>query len=412
MTGLEHLPTPAAPGPSAMRKAEAGEATETAGLPGSWLDRLLAATVGIPVERGVDAVSRFMLEALAELVPSFALGLFVAPLDSSHVGAAVDPVSLRKRAQAAVETVRGADEWFADLPYERRIQHTHAGIHVTLVAASDREHTLRDCRPLDPLLRRAAELTAVTIHTTRLVAARGRESQKLQRQIIQSEKLATLGQLAAGIVHELNNPLTSIVGYADYLHRKAQREEHDPGDTEKLRRISEAATRILLFSRELMAYARPSLDSRAPTPLHAVIDQALVFCEHLSSQANITVCRAYAATMPFVLGVRDQLIQVFINLFTNACHAMPVGGTLTIRTHEHPDTPSIRIRVMDTGCGILPEDLPRLFEPFFTTKGEGLGTGLGLCIVRNIVLLHGGRIDVESQPRVGTCFEVELPLAR
>jgi len=213
-------------------------------------------------------------------------------------------------------------------------------------------------------------------------------------------------------VHELNNPLTSIVGYSDYLRGKAERDKSDPSDIERLRRIGEAAARILRFSRDLMAYARPSIEPPAPLPMHAVVEQALVFCEHLFTRGGVRVARNFAGETHPVLGVRDQLTQVFVNLFTNACHAMEAhGGTLAVTTVIDPLRRSMRIIVGDTGLGIEPETLKHIFDPFFTTKTEGRGTGLGLSIVRNIVLLHGGSITVESVPREGTTFSLELPLA-
>jgi two-component system NtrC family sensor kinase len=113
-----------------------------------------------------------------------------------------------------------------------------------------------------------------------------------------------------------------------------------------------------------------------------------------------------------VLGVRDQLTQVFVNLFTNACHSMEAqGGKLSVSTEVDAQRRAVKVTVADTGHGIDAENLKRIFDPFFTTKTEGRGTGLGLSIVRNIILLHGGTISVESSPRAGTTFFVELPIA-
>ena len=212
-------------------------------------------------------------------------------------------------------------------------------------------------------------------------------------------------------MHELNNPLTSIVGYSDYLRAKAEREKSDPNDVERLRRIGEAAARILRFSRDLMAYARPSIEPPSPVAVHAVVEQALVFCEHIFTQNGVRVERNFAPEVRPVLGVRDQLTQVFVNLFTNACHAMESrGGMLSVTTELAPARRSVKITVTDTGHGIESETLKHIFDPFFTTKTEGRGTGLGLSIVRNIVLLHGGAIAVESAPRQGTTFFLELPI--
>jgi len=230
----------------------------------------------------------------------------------------------------------------------------------------------------------------------------------LERQVIQAEKLAQLGQLAAGVVHELNNPLTSISVYADYLIKKIDRERGDPDDREKLRRILQGAERILHFTRDLMSYARPSQDAPSRVDLHAVLDQALVFCEPLLEERRIRVERTYDAALPKMRAVESQLHQVLINLITNACHAMESGsGRLEIRTSSGRRGEVI-VEVCDNGCGITADDLGNIFEPFFTTKEPGLGTGLGLSIVRNIVRNHDGMVDVRSEPGRGTTFTVTL----
>jgi signal transduction histidine kinase len=271
---------------------------------------------------------------------------------------------------------------------------------------------MRDNTPVHFFVKRVAAVLASALRTTRLVSAKGRESLELRGQIIQSEKLASLGQIAAGVVHELNNPLTSIVGYSDYLRSKAERDHGDPNDIERLRRIGEAAGRILRFSRDLIAYARPSIQPPSPVAIHAVVDQAFVFCEHVIAPASIHVERHFAPDVRPVLGVRDQLTQVFVNLIINACHAMePRGGTLSIRTELSMQRRTVKVSVTDTGHGIEAESVKRIFDPFFSTKTDGRGTGLGLSIVRNIVLLHGGAIAVDSTVGRGTMFTLELPIA-
>jgi two-component system NtrC family sensor kinase len=148
-------------------------------------------------------------------------------------------------------------------------------------------------------------------------------------------------------------------------------------------------------------------------PMHAVVDQAFVFCEHVLRVSNVRVVRKFAADVRPVLGVRDQLTQVFVNLFTNACHAMePTGGTLSVETELDVVRRAVRVVITDTGHGIDPEDMKRIFEPFFSTKTEGRGTGLGLSIVRNIVMLHGGTVEVQNGMPTGTRFELLLPIAQ
>ena len=235
------------------------------------------------------------------------------------------------------------------------------------------------------------------------------EVRELEHQIIQAEKLATLGQLAAGVVHELNNPLTSITVYAEHLLRKNQRTEGDPTDSERLGRILEAAQRILNFTRDLVTYARPSAEEPREVSIETLLEQSVVFCEHLITERGVHVERHYAPALPTLQAVPSQLHQVFINLITNACHAMPEGaGKLVLETaQEHAGGP-VTVRVRDNGGGIPSALLDRIFEPFYTTKSEGKGTGLGLSIVRNIVHQHRGDIGVESAPGAGTTFTVSL----
>jgi PAS domain S-box-containing protein len=231
----------------------------------------------------------------------------------------------------------------------------------------------------------------------------------LEYQVIQAEKLATLGQLAAGVVHELNNPLTSITVYADYLKKKLERDGADPADVDRMGKILEGAERILRFSRDLVAYARPSGEEVDALDLDEIVEQSLSFCEHILRKADARVERNFAA-LPAIYGIRGQLQQVFINLITNAAHA--VGGKRgCIQVSTRADAGGVAVEVTDDGVGIRPEDLPHVFEPFFTTKAQGKGTGLGLSIVRNIIERHGGQVEVASALGQGARFTVRLPTA-
>jgi PAS domain S-box-containing protein len=235
------------------------------------------------------------------------------------------------------------------------------------------------------------------------------ELRALESQVLQAEKLATLGQLAAGVVHELNNPLTSISVYADYLHAKWTRENAAVEDREKLQRIRQAAERVVRFSRDLVTYARPSHEAPSALDVREVVEQSLAFCEHVIADAGALVERRFARHDARVLAVRSQLHQVLINLVTNACHAMPQGaGRLVLETEERGG--HVVVRVIDNGAGISPDHLAQIFEPFFSTKGEGQGTGLGLSIAKKIVEHHGGELRVESLLGAGTTFEVVVPI--
>ena len=242
------------------------------------------------------------------------------------------------------------------------------------------------------------------------------EVRDLEEQIIQAEKLATLGQLAAGVVHELNNPLTSISVYAEYLLQKGRRAGQDPADLERMSRIVEASARMLRFTRDLVSYARPASEAPMQVSLADVVDQSLVFCEHVIGEAGVRIERRYADGTAPLRAVRGQLHQVFINLITNACHAIGDGGTdpaLTVTVGPCERGSALLVQLEDRGPGIEARHLERIFDPFFSTKSEGKGTGLGLSIVRNIVQQHGGTIEVRSvhgQPGSGTTFVLRFPL--
>ena len=232
---------------------------------------------------------------------------------------------------------------------------------------------------------------------------------QLEQRVIHAEKLASLGQLAASVAHEINNPMTAVVTYADaMLQRMVPVGGTASGDAEKLRKILENGQRILRFTRDLTSYARPSKNKPERVRLAALLDKAVGFCEHVVSQAKVTVARDYGEVPP-LSAVAANLEQVFVNLITNACHATGPGGQVRLRTRC--EGREAVVWVEDTGSGIETEHLSRIFEPFFTTKTEGKGTGLGLSIVQRIVEKHGGRIDVHSTPGQGTTFTVRLPLS-
>ena len=244
------------------------------------------------------------------------------------------------------------------------------------------------------------------------VVAIGQDQSKieaLQQQVVRAERLATLGELAAGVVHELNNPLTSITVYAEYLVRKLEAQGAEPGDVEKLRRIGASAQRILRFSRDLVQYARPSGRDLELVDVASVVRQSVSICEHLVERGGITLDVELDRELPVIPAIVGQLEQVLINLITNAVHAVENGGHVVVRAKvESPST--IALEVVDSGPGVSEQDRDRIFEPFFTTKSDGKGTGLGLPIVRNIVEQHHGQISVSRSDLGGAMFRVILPV--
>lgn len=239
----------------------------------------------------------------------------------------------------------------------------------------------------------------------------------LQSQVIHAEKLATLGQIAAGVAHEINNPLTSVQVCAGTLARKVSLafdgkgpNTFDEADRDRLRKIEEGAERIRRFARELVSYARPSGGEVEEIAINELLEQALSFCEHVLDAAHARVERDYAPNLPMVQAVRDQILQVAINLITNAADALDAtGGVVRLRSWAAGEA-IIGFAVSDSGSGIKDEDRSKIFDPFFTTKPAGRGTGLGLSVVRNIIYSHGGQISFQTRPGSGTTFLVTIPV--
>ena len=225
--------------------------------------------------------------------------------------------------------------------------------------------------------------------------------EELERAVIQAEKLASLGQLAAGVAHAINNPLTTISIYADSLVHKFQGSPNDPADTEKLSRILEASGRILKLARNITSYAHPeSGHGRAAGHQR----RGRSGCRLLRPRHQGERGAGGAIPLPNTSRPSHRSeatsIQVFVNLITNACHAVQKdGGRLELSTTVRGN--GVEIQVPDSGIGISEKDLKRIFEPFFTTKAEGKGTGLGLSIVQGIIAKHGGTIDVQSRAQPG-----------
>ena len=378
------------------------------GYPESWLDELLLLAEELPIDGGVRKVVIQCVDRAARLLPQCAIGACVADAGGEPI------VELRMPGHGSSSSSHDPTRLFPDFAHEKVYELGGDLVGATLHIASPSPNLELASSIESRIAERVARVLRSGIRNAN-VFQRARQSsldvQRLQAKFIQAEKLASLGQIVAGVVHELNNPLTSIVAYSDFLRKKAKNEDADEGDVERLRRIGEAAQRILKFSRDLVAYARPSSDIPGPVMLEEVIDKALVFCEHEFSESRVQVS-CNLSTMPPVRGIAGQLTQVFVNLFTNAAHAMTQrGGSLTISAQPHLSSDLVLVDVADEGTGIAPQDLEQIFEPFFTTKTDGRGTGLGLSIVREIVISHGGTLTAKSSPGKGSVFTVALPFA-
>jgi signal transduction histidine kinase len=377
------------------------------------LELLLELGNTLEIDAPVERTAQTFITALANVLRRCAVGVCVVDWKS---GASVVSIELPAGSQRGLG--QDPSRLFPEFAAERVVE-VSAAHGSTLHVASDDALLIADGSPAMQLAERAARLLSAALGRARRFQD-AREStedlRRLQAKVIQAEKLASLGQIVAGLVHELNNPLTSIVAYSEYLKRKAQRRaESDPDgadDLERLRRIGEAAERILKFSRDLVAYARPSTEVPGPVSLDEIIEKALVFCEHEFAQVGAMIDRVMPAYIPPVRGIAGQLTQVFVNLFTNAAHALgEEGGTVSIRVQPCPNGDALLVEVRDDGSGIDPESIPLIFEPFFTTKSDGRGTGLGLSIVKDIVTSHGGTLSATSTLGEGSVFSVILPLA-
>jgi two-component system NtrC family sensor kinase len=384
-------------------------------VPTGWLDRLLVAVIDLPLSQGEAAVVEAIVDAVAGILPAYAVGAFVTPdASTGRGGEALEAALVVKRLPAGMVeglTEAGPPRIFPGLPHEY-VAAVPGLPGSTLHVASHELELEPESSPAAHLVDRAALALGRAIPGARLAVSRG--GADFEERMVQADKLATFGQIAAGVVHELNNPLTSIVAYSDYLIRKEIGAGGDASDLERLRRISEAANRMLRFTRDLVSYARPSSGVAQTIVLHDVIDQAIAFCEHVLAAATVRVERQYGSDVRTVTGVTEQLVQVFINLLTNACQAASdLDARVVVSTRCDPSSiRPILVVVEDNGSGIAPEHLPHVFAPFFTTKTDKQGTGLGLSIVRSLIEGHGGTIRVESQPGRGARFVVELPIIR
>ncbi|MCR4293584.1 MAG: ATP-binding protein, partial [Candidatus Kuenenia sp.] len=255
-----------------------------------------------------------------------------------------------------------------------------------------------------------------------------KELKEAQAQLVQSGKLAGIGELASGVAHEINNPLTAVMGHSLRLLRKAENNEAlktmkelDPFRTE-LKIIADASARCKRITDGLLRFSRMSPELKVSSiSINDVIADTLVLIEYSLKQKNIQLVKRLEDGSKYIKGDHNQLQQVFTNMISNAIHAMPNGGSLTIAAREidSPQPPIksgkvqsdkyIEIEFTDTGCGIDKEHISRIFDPFFTTKEPGKGTGLGLSISYSIIKDHGGRIDVKSILGEGTTFLITLP---
>jgi PAS domain S-box-containing protein len=228
----------------------------------------------------------------------------------------------------------------------------------------------------------------------------------IENQMARTEKLASIGQLSAGIAHAINNPLGIILGYAQMLIRD---EELDTERYEDLKTIEKHVKSCRSVIEDLLSVARSSPTARASVRIHEIIDEVLNFIEHHSELYHIEIEKDYDMKTPPLLLNEKKTRQVLMNLILNATHAVGKSGMIRLSTAYNRATQDVTITVADTGYGIEKKNLSRIFDPFFTTKPTGEGTGLGLSVSYGIIKNHGGHISVDSKPGKGTTFTVVLP---
>ena len=234
-----------------------------------------------------------------------------------------------------------------------------------------------------------------------------RKLKEAQVRSVQSEKMASLGQLAAGVAHEINNPLTGILLYGNITLERL--DESNPL-REYLKYVLEDAERCKDIVKHLLAYSRQTSPSRETFHINTLVDESLTLIRDQKRFQNVEIIKDLADEMMMVHGDKNQLSQVIINLVMNAVDAMEMQGNLTIRTYRNKEAKKVFLEISDTGGGIDKENLLKIFDPFFTTKGLDKGTGLGLSTSYGIVKENGGHISIKNTGPEGTTFLVELPL--
>jgi two-component system NtrC family sensor kinase len=258
-----------------------------------------------------------------------------------------------------------------------------------------------------------AEVAGVQSKIEAQVRRKTAELERVHKTLLSSEKMASIGKLAATVAHEINNPLFGILTYARLVLREIQK--HDLPTradlVEQLQTIERESKRCGDLVKNLLTFSRQAPSHREPNDLNTIVHRAVLLVKHKLEMQNIELAENLAADLPAVECDANQVQQVILVLMVNASEAMPKGGKLEVSTEIHPDGEQLLVRVRDTGSGIPEDVLPRIFDPFFTTKEDQNRTGLGLAVAHSIVEQHAGEISVRSTPGEGTEFKIALPAA-
>jgi signal transduction histidine kinase len=250
----------------------------------------------------------------------------------------------------------------------------------------------------------------IVADTDRRLRQQYAELEGSQQRLAQAAKLASIGQLAAGMAHEINNPITSVLSLASHLTDGKGAATLAPVQRRSLQLMAQQAERVSKIVRNLLIFARKSQLELSWVDVGEPLHAAITLAQYRLQECAICLRQEIEVALPLILGDPGRLTEVFVNLLNNAIDAMPAGGTLTIHASLNVGPEGgVRVEVADTGCGIPPDQLPSIFDPFFTTKEPGRGTGLGLSISHGIVKDHSGQIWAESRPGGGTTVVVTLP---
>jgi PAS domain S-box-containing protein len=364
------------------------------------------------LETLVERRTRALREREARLHAIFdnaALGIAITDLEGQLLGT---NQALQSMLHYSSEELRGMR--FSDFTHPEDVE-ADAALYQDLLAgkrnsyAVDKRYIRRDGQVLQ------ARLSFSLIHSRGRVPQSGialvedvTEQREADEALIQAEKLAVTGRLAASLAHEINNPMQSVIGCLGLAQ-----ESLDAGDEEDARELLQIAAEELDRAAETVSNLRdlnrPSRpEDREPTDVNLQLEHVLMLTENQCRKRGVEVEWRPAEDLPTLILVPDRMNQVFLNLVLNALDAMPKGGRLHVSTGCVEDPAWVQVTFADTGQGIAPDALPHLFDPFYTTKSEGLG--LGLYITRNIIEEHGGRVEVESLMEEGTTFNVWLPV--
>ncbi|OLC12052.1 MAG: hypothetical protein AUH29_17620 [Candidatus Rokubacteria bacterium 13_1_40CM_69_27] len=364
------------------------------------LEALHGAVQGITSELDV----RTMLE---KLLPALGRAIGITQMSVELAEPAGLQVSVKSEQAAQMRSVLAADgeanqeweevEWVLPLVVQQRDLGLMV-VHSVVPAGAKGDE--------EQLLKIVASQVAIAVENARLYEGVKRQMAELretQSQLVHAAKLAALGEMAAQVAHEINNPLTSVLGFASLLS------EDLPSDNamrEPINLIVTEATRARDIVRDLLDFSRQRPFVPQEVDLNQVLREVIGLVRHQGVQ-SVTIEERYAEALPVVEVDPGRMKQVFLNLAHNAIQAMPQGGFLTVRTSAAPR--EVAVIVTDTGTGIAPQNLVRIFEPFFTTKPEVSGTGLGLSVSLGIVRQHGGTIEVTSEVDKGSTFTVRIP---